>query len=619
MACTDVEQFIKKLQQFSQKGTHPFKAQEDILKTALWIFRYRDHMNHTRTAKLDDSPSLPKAFTERKAVQVFHRCLNATTGSLPIITAFQSFHFNSVEKEIVLLLIIAYLGMLKNIDASEDIQRYINKQSVKRAMAVSKALSQQGRLIKSRVIRKNAKIVLSEDFVASIITKKQTFNSGWVVKSYDDLLDHTFALVRDAQLRAEALGELQKLGCGESEIAEVSENIHECMLQLDRTLEMHPSWKLNVIRESDLMLSERLMVYVLMGKDLGFFSPHDELFTGIGLARCASTDIPSVRHKLGLLKQDRSLRKDGYIRICGGASDNRAIEDEETLKNCEFELTSKFLKTINVKRCRKTGNSARKPIFKFDHLVLSDKIQSSLKICLTQARSHHILFEEWGLEKTITYGTGITLLFSGTSGTGKTACAEAIADELDKMIIAVNYAEIQDCWVGQTEKNIVRIFREASETDAVLFWDEADAMFYNRDTAVRNFEVRDVNVLLQELERFAGVCILSTNRKIYLDKALERRISMKIEFDRPNREIRRKIWQKLIPKEMPLGKDVSLDELSHEDLCGGEIKNVILNAARIALTNNNNGVCRKDIVEAIQMEREGRWSGSHETFGFRAT
>jgi len=143
-----------------------------------------------------------------------------------------------------------------------------------------------------------------------------------------------------------------------------------------------------------------------------------------------------------------------------------------------------------------------------------------------------------------------------------------------------NYAQIQGCFVGQTEKNIVATFREAKAKDAVLFWDEADAMFFDRDLASHTWEVRDVNVLLQEIERFDGVCILATNRKITLDKALERRITLKVEFDPPNRESREAIFKKLIPAKMPLARDVSFAKLADLELSGGEIKNCLLYTSR---------------------------------------
>jgi SpoVK/Ycf46/Vps4 family AAA+-type ATPase len=150
---------------------------------------------------------------------------------------------------------------------------------------------------------------------------------------------------------------------------------------------------------------------------------------------------------------------------------------------------------------------------------------------------------------------------------------------------------------------------EARSQNAVLLWDEADAMFYDRDTAFRNWEVRDVNVLLQELERFQGVCVLATNRKITLDKALERRIMLKVEFERPDRIMRRRIWECLLPKKLPVARDVDLDELSGTDLSGGEIKNVILNAARAALERRARGpVERQDFLRAMEMETNGRWN-----------
>ena len=134
-------------------------------------------------------------------------------------------------------------------------------------------------------------------------------------------------------------------------------------------------------------------------------------------------------------------------------------------------------------------------------------------------------------------------------------------------------------------------------------------MFYDRDSARYSWEVRDVNVLLQQLERFDGVCILATNRKITLDKALERRISLKVEFARPDPRERRHIWQKFLPRKLPIDRDVNLDRLSEADLAGGEIKNVVLNAARLALQRNAEGpVSMQDFSTAIEMETCNRWN-----------
>ena len=130
-------------------------------------------------------------------------------------------------------------------------------------------------------------------------------------------------------------------------------------------------------------------------------------------------------------------------------------------------------------------------------------------------------------------------------------------------------------------------------------------MFYDRDAAMRTWEVRDVNVLLQELERFDGVCVLATNRNVALDKALERRITLKVEFGLPDRAMRRAIWERLIPRKMPLAPDVSLDELAGPELTGGEIKNAVLNAARLAVIRGpETKVGMRDFLEAIVAKRE---------------
>lgn len=209
----------------------------------------------------------------------------------------------------------------------------------------------------------------------------------------------------------------------------------------------------------------------------------------------------------------------------------------------------------------------------------------------------------------IPYGRGTTLLFTGPPGVGKSATAEAIAHALGRPILATNVADLQSCWVGETEKAIVRTFREATEAGAVLFWDEADTFFPDRERAQHQWEVREVNVLLQQVERFEGVCILATNRKCALDAALERRISMKIEFERPDRATARAIWRKLLPAKLPLERDVDVESLSAEELSGGQIKNVVLNAARRALLRGKRArVTMDDFREAVKSERDGQWT-----------
>jgi SpoVK/Ycf46/Vps4 family AAA+-type ATPase len=237
---------------------------------------------------------------------------------------------------------------------------------------------------------------------------------------------------------------------------------------------------------------------------------------------------------------------------------------------------------------------------------------------LAQARHGDKMLHQWGLAEVLPYGKTIGILLAGPPGTGKTACAEAIAHDLDRPILAVDYSQLQGCLVGQTEKNIVRVFREARTNQAVLFWDEADAVFYDRNTTRQSWEGRDVNVLLQELERFDGVCVLATNRKLVLDSALSRRVSVKVELARPDRELRSRIWRKLLPRKMPLAPCVDLERLVEADLSGGEIKNVIVNAARLALARSASAeVEMADLEQALKQERENRWgAGIRRRMGF---
>jgi SpoVK/Ycf46/Vps4 family AAA+-type ATPase len=288
----------------------------------------------------------------------------------------------------------------------------------------------------------------------------------------------------------------------------------------------------------------------------------------------------------------------------------------------EFELTLKSLDLLglenSVRGLSAEDSRLREPRLELGQLVISDKVKRALDMAISQANNSKTLFERWGMQKVLTYGRAVTLLFSGPPGVGKTACAEALAHALGRRLIVADYSRIQSCWVGQTEKNIVRTFVLASKNQAVLFWDEADAMFYDRDAALRSWEVRDVNVLLQAIEKFDGVCILATNRKLSLDPALERRISIKIELERPDREMRKLIWQKHIPAEVPLAEPIDWEVLSRFELTGGEIKNAVLNTARLVLARGSEEKVRmQDFLDAVALETENRWGrGRGNEIGF---
>jgi SpoVK/Ycf46/Vps4 family AAA+-type ATPase/type III secretion system FlhB-like substrate exporter len=299
-----------------------------------------------------------------------------------------------------------------------------------------------------------------------------------------------------------------------------------------------------------------------------------------------------------ILNAARNAAGRGVDAVVGMADFNLAM-DLEMEKIDEAEQQVGFHQFLD--------SNSRKPLVKLDDLVLPTDVVRSLNLALNQHRNRDVM-KQWKMDKAFPYGNALTLLFYGPPGVGKTAAAEAIANELEKDIFVADYSRMESKWLGETEKNIVAAFRHAQKRGTVIFWDEADSMLYERDDTIRSWEARSVNVILQELERFQGVCIFSTNREMALDKALSRRISLKINFKPPTPDLIRELWRKLLPQTLPLADDVDLNVLSRETLTGGDIKNIILNAARNAAGRGVDTVVTMDdfkLAMNLEMESKG--------------
>ncbi len=244
------------------------------------------------------------------------------------------------------------------------------------------------------------------------------------------------------------------------------------------------------------------------------------------------------------------------------------------------------------------------PRFALDDVVMAPKTKEAIEDALVELRHKGLIFQRWGMRKVLRKNKGISLLFAGPPGTGKTMTAEAIARALKKPLMIVNYAQLENMWVGETEKNIEAVFEEAERRDAVLFFDEADAVFHRRGMTIAPWTNRDVNVLLNQVENSPGVCILATNLARVMDRALDRRIDIAVEFEMPSLEMRKAIWRKLVPKEAPLGDDVDLDALAKKyALSGGAILNVVRQAMRNALKRGKrHRITMADFVGAAERE-----------------
>jgi hypothetical protein len=237
-------------------------------------------------------------------------------------------------------------------------------------------------------------------------------------------------------------------------------------------------------------------------------------------------------------------------------------------------------------------------------IVLPPEQLRFLRHIADQVDERSRVYEEWGFRKRSSRGLGITVLFSGESGTGKTMAAEILANHLRLNLYRIDLSAVVSKYIGETEKNLRRLFDAAEDGGAVLFFDEADALFGKR-SEVRDSHDRyaniEVNYLLQRLEAYQGLAILATNLKSGLDDAFTRRLRFTVIFPKPDEAYRRQIWQKIFPAETPV-RDLDHDYLAKTfKLSGGSIYNIALNAAFIAATVGT-PVMMPHVLEAVRIE-----------------
>lgn len=242
---------------------------------------------------------------------------------------------------------------------------------------------------------------------------------------------------------------------------------------------------------------------------------------------------------------------------------------------------------------------------KLDALVLDPKVKTDILALLYQHKHAKKLFEDWGLGDVIEYGRGMTMMFYGPPGTGKTYGANCIAKALGKELLVLGAAEIQTSEPGGANRNIQNAFTEARDNNKVLFIDECDSLISNRNN-LGMILASEINTLLTEIEKFEGVCILASNRIGDMDPALERRLSLIIEFPMPNMEQRMEIWKKLLPAKMPLHEDVKVEKLAEMELSGGLIKNVVLQGARLAISESAEKVEMGHFERALDRVRSSK-------------
>lgn len=263
----------------------------------------------------------------------------------------------------------------------------------------------------------------------------------------------------------------------------------------------------------------------------------------------------------------------------------------------------------------------------FESVIIAEDKKKQILAAISQIDNSTTIFEKWGFGDIFEKGTAVSLLFDGGPGTGKTLMAEAIANKIERPLIIVGAAEIESPTPGEAERNIKRYFKMAGghrgrptgevepngepklhpAEKCVLLFDECDSLITNR-AHVGMIMRSQINTLLTELERFDGVVIFTTNRKEDLDPAMERRITEKIVFGFPDKKSRELIWKRMIPKKCPIDKSVDFEKLSEFPIAGGNIKNVVLNAARRAAFAKHKEITYEDFYDAIEAEMKGMQS-----------
>ena len=251
------------------------------------------------------------------------------------------------------------------------------------------------------------------------------------------------------------------------------------------------------------------------------------------------------------------------------------------------------------------------PHFGWEDIILPRDKADQLRRIASWKRFRHQVFERWGFGQKLSRGKGLNVLFSGASGTGKTMAAEVLARDLALDLFQIDLSSVVSKYVGETEKHLDAIFREAADTQSLLFFDEADALFGKR-TEVKDAHDRyaniEINFLLQRIEQFEGIVILATNMRRNLDDAFLRRLTDVVDFPFPDEALRERIWRGHFPAEEIRARDVDCAFLAKQfKVTGGNIKNIVLDAAFRA-AEDGGPIAMRHLIFATraELQKEGR-------------
>jgi SpoVK/Ycf46/Vps4 family AAA+-type ATPase len=245
----------------------------------------------------------------------------------------------------------------------------------------------------------------------------------------------------------------------------------------------------------------------------------------------------------------------------------------------------------------------------WDDLVLNDDVLAQVKTLVGRVRHAHQVYEEWGYRSKMPRGVGVAAMFSGPPGTGKTMVAGLIARELELELYQVDLSKVVSKWVGETEKQLARVFDAAEAGHVLLLFDEADALFGQRTKDVQSATDRyanlEVNFLLQRIESFDGTLILTTNLDTGIDKAVKRRLAAHVVFQHPDDDERARLWEHMLSAaSAPLDRDIDHHDLARRfpTMTGANIRNAALGAAFLAASQRRPTIDQATAIQAARHE-----------------
>jgi AAA+ superfamily predicted ATPase len=245
------------------------------------------------------------------------------------------------------------------------------------------------------------------------------------------------------------------------------------------------------------------------------------------------------------------------------------------------------------------------PKYAWEDIILPVEQKEQLRQACNQMKYRSMVYGQWGFERKLAYGKGLSMLFAGPPGTGKTMSAQVVAKELQLELYKIDLSQVISKYIGETEKNLHEIFEEARLSNAILFFDETDALFGKR-SEVKDSHDKYANIetayLLQKMEEYEGITVLATNLLNNIDEAFIRRINYIIKFPFPDDEHREKIWRSMFPKEAPIGEDVDFKYIAAKfSIAGGSIKNIAVSSAFMA-ADAGTVIGMRHILQAIKYE-----------------